>query len=109
MVLMGCDAELECFRYAAICAAPAVALAHHGLLDDTQATCYPTYAEKLTMTSRVTESIVIDQQCITGRSAAYTMDFSLGIVEILLGRPAAQKVADALLTKLQPLMIATYS
>ena len=95
-------------RYAAICAAPAVVLAHHGLLDDTQATCYPTHAIALPLTGRVTENVVLDQKCITGRSAAFSIDFALGIVEVLLGRPAAQKVADALLTKLEPLCNATY-
>ncbi len=83
--------------YAAICASPAVVFARHGLLDDKQATCYPTMQSKLPETGRATDTTVVDGNCITSQGPATAMEFALVLVEALSGKDLRQQVANALL------------
>src|SRR5688572_25700077 len=46
----------------AICAAPALTLSPHGLLDGKQATCYPSFRDKLL--HFVDQAVVVDGHCI---------------------------------------------
>ncbi|MEJ2740935.1 MAG: DJ-1/PfpI family protein [Gammaproteobacteria bacterium] len=55
---------------AAICAAPALVLATHGLLANKAATCYPGCEDQLPDTSRAQEAVVIDGNCITAQGPA---------------------------------------
>jgi len=82
---------------AAICAAPRV-LAEKGLLVDKQATCYPghitadnPYGVKLSEAP-----VVIDGKIITSRGPGTAMDFSLSLIEVLVGKTRRDEVEAAL-------------
>ena len=78
---------------AAICAAPTV-LAHLGLLDRKDATCYPGLEPKLTGAKTAGAAAVRDGKLITGRAAGTAFDFGLLLVEALCGAETAQRVKD---------------
>lgn len=80
---------------AAICAAPALALAPAGLLDGKQATCYPAFRDALL--HFVDRPVVVDGHCITSQGPATAMAFALQLVECLCGRTTHHEVAQALL------------
>ncbi|HEY1078292.1 MAG TPA: DJ-1/PfpI family protein, partial [Fontimonas sp.] len=81
--------------YAAICAAPALALNPHGLLDGKKATCYPAFRSNLL--HYVDLPVVVDGHCITGQGPASAVAFGLQLVESLCGSAKRKQVADALL------------
>lgn len=82
---------------AAICAAPAVVLANNGLLESKQATCHPAFADILKRRAKYkNSSVVIDEPFITSVAPGTAIEFSLSIVEILLGKSAASDVAEPL-------------
>lgn len=83
--------------YAAICAAPAVALAPHGLLDDTQATCYPTCADQLPDASKAAQRVVVDGNCITSQGPGTAMAFAIELIRQVCDEATAKQVADAAL------------
>lgn len=85
--------------YGAICAAPAVVLQTHRLLDNLQATCHPNFTGYLVNQEAVEKRVVVDGQCITSRGPGTAMEFSLKLVEILYGREKAQEVAAPMLFK----------
>ncbi|MEJ5258852.1 MAG: DJ-1 family glyoxalase III [Anaerohalosphaeraceae bacterium] len=87
---------------AAICASPAVVLAHHGLLDDCRATCYPSMQDKLP--SAQSAPVVVDKTCITSQGPGTAIPFALELVSRLHGRNAAEKVAAAMLVKWAPVL-----
>ena len=80
---------------AAICAAPSI-LSNLGILK--KGTCFPSFAEKLIndKTEYINESVVIDNNIITGRAAASSIEFSLQLVELLKGKEAREKVEKAI-------------
>lgn len=80
---------------AAICAAPALVLSPHGLLDGKQATCYPAFRDQLL--HYVNRPVVVDGHCITAQAPASAMAFSLQLVEQLCGAATRKDVAQALL------------
>lgn len=80
---------------AAICASPAVVLAHHGLLDDCKATCYPSMAEKLPR--RAEGRVVADGNCMTSQGPGTALEFALALAERLCGKDRADEVASAML------------
>ncbi len=80
---------------AAICAAPALVLAAHGLLDGKQATGYPAFRDALL--HYVDMPVVVDGHTITGQGPASAMAFALSCVEKLAGEPRRRTVAEALL------------
>jgi protein deglycase len=79
--------------YGAICASPALVLEHHGLLQGKKATCHPGFVENLSRRDGVGEKVVVDGNCITSRGAGTSIDFSLELLEILMGREKRQEVA----------------
>lgn len=79
---------------AAICAAPALVLSAHGLLDGKQATCYPAYRDKLI--HYVNQPVVVDGHCVTSQGPATAVAFGLKLVEVLLGAQTARKVSEDL-------------
>jgi 4-methyl-5(b-hydroxyethyl)-thiazole monophosphate biosynthesis len=91
----------------AICAAPALVLAPLGLLAGKKFTCYPGMEEKVNATccdatscadSKWSEErVVIDGNIITSRGAGTAGEFAIAIIEKLLDKAAAQKIADAVL------------
>lgn len=80
---------------AAICAAPALVLARHGLLDGKQATGYPALRDQLL--HYVNLPVVVDGHTITGQGPASAMAFALMCAEKLCGDQKRREVAEALL------------
>ncbi len=76
------------------CAAPSV-LAHLGLLKGKKATCFPTFREELAACGALVceEKAVRDGCFITGRGMGASMEFSLLLIEALLGKDAADAQA----------------
>lgn len=79
--------------YGAICAAPAVVLAHHGLLDPEIATCHPAFADQLPDTSQAHQPVVVAGRCVTSQGAGTAVAFALKLVELLIDRLTAESVA----------------
>ena len=82
---------------AAICAAPAVVLAHHELLGDRRATCHPTCMDQLPAEARSGERVVTSGNLITSRSPGTAMEFALAIVANLCGQELRNDLARQLL------------
>lgn len=81
--------------FGGICAAPALALAPHGLLDGKQATCYPAFREKLL--HWVDQPVVADGHCLTSQGPATAIAFGLALIEKLAGAETRHRVAADLL------------
>lgn len=90
-VLALCRSFAENKMIAAICAAPTV-LAALGLLDNKEATCYPTCEGKMQSAICTQAPVTVTGNIITGRSVGTAFLFALTIVEQLLGKEAADKV-----------------
>jgi 4-methyl-5(b-hydroxyethyl)-thiazole monophosphate biosynthesis len=100
---MATNGKLVC----AICAAPAIVLAPLGLLAGKKFTCYPGMEEKVNATccdaaccansKWSDERVVTDGNIITSRGAGTAGEFAIAIIEKLLDKAAAQKIADAVL------------
>ncbi len=82
--------------YGAICAAPAVVLEHHGLLEGKKATCHPAFADKLESSEHAAEKVVIDKNCVTSRGAGTSIDFSLELLATLMGEEKRKEVAEGM-------------
>lgn len=80
------------FWYAAICASPAVALAPHGLLDGLAATGHQGFRDDLPDQSRVTERVVVDQNCITSQGPGSAIEFALELVARVCGEDVREQV-----------------
>lgn len=85
--------------FAAVCAAPAVVLAPHGLLEGVQqATCYPALRDKLPASVTWKDEPVVEcGNCITSQGPATSLLFALAIVRRLRGAAVADEVGKALL------------
>ena len=79
--------------YGAICAAPAVALYPHGLLQGRRATCHPNFAHLAQGVDLVDAAVVVDRNCVTSRGAGTAPEFALTLVELLHGKEKAHEVA----------------
>jgi len=79
---------------AAICAAPKV-LASIGLLDNKKATGYPGVLEALGMEPE-TDTVVVDGNIITSRGPGTAMDFTLVLIEKLVGKTKRDEVEKGL-------------
>lgn len=78
--------------YGAICAAPAVVLEHHALLDDKTATCHPGFADQLSRRDETRAYVVADKNCVTSRGAGTAIAFGLELVEKLFGPERREEV-----------------
>ena len=82
---------------AAICAAPAVVLQHHGLLTGA-ATCYPADAFTDTIKGSLSQdAVVVSDNIVTSRGPGTAMAFSIKLVELLVSKQVADEVASAML------------
>lgn len=85
--------------YGAVCASPAVAMAPHGLLDNKQATCYPSCADQLPDASLANQRVVIDGNCITSQGPGTAMEFAVELIRQLVSDAKADEVAAGLLMR----------
>jgi 4-methyl-5(b-hydroxyethyl)-thiazole monophosphate biosynthesis len=83
--------------FAAICAAPALALQSYGVLKQRRMTCYPAFSDRLSGCTFVDQPVVVDGNCITSQGPATALDFALALVEQLVGSAVRRKVAKAML------------
>lgn len=81
--------------YGAICAAPALTLSPHGLLDGKQATCHPLFRERLL--HFVDMPVVIDGHCMTSQGPGTSVEFALTWVEKLASVAERRRVAAGML------------
>ncbi|PIN16558.1 putative transcriptional regulator DJ-1 [Handroanthus impetiginosus] len=86
--------------YAAICAAPAVALGSWGLLKGLKATCYPSFMEQLSSSASAVESRVQqDGKVVTSRGPGTAMEYAVALVELLYGKEKANEVSGPLVMR----------
>ncbi|XP_059661432.1 protein DJ-1 homolog B [Cornus florida] len=86
--------------YAAICAAPAVALGSWGVLKGLKATCYPSFMEQLSSSAATVESRVHqDGKVVTSRGPGTAMEYSIALVEQLFGKEKADEVSGPLVMR----------
>lgn len=85
--------------YGAICASPAVVLAHHKLLEDKGATCHPALADKLVCRRKKDARVVADGNCVTSRGPGTAIEFALELVRQLFGQERAEAVAGPMLAR----------
>lgn len=76
---------------AAICASPAVVLAHHGLDQGFQTTAHPGFTAQLHQFRD--QRTVTDRHCITSQGPGTALEFALTLVEALLGKDKRAQVA----------------
>jgi 4-methyl-5(b-hydroxyethyl)-thiazole monophosphate biosynthesis len=81
----------------AICASPAVVLAPLGLLPGKKFTCYPGMEEKVQGSKWTDDSVAIDGNIITSRSAGTAGVFAVAIIARLLDQLTGDKIAQAVL------------
>ncbi|MDR2344423.1 MAG: DJ-1/PfpI family protein [Spirochaetaceae bacterium] len=83
----------------AVCAAPALVLAPKGLLEGRAWTCYPGMEKEAGAAVKTwrDERVVADGNVITGRAAGTAGEWSVKIIEKLLGAETAVKVARSVL------------
>ncbi len=82
--------------YGAICAAPAVVLGHHGLLEGKKATCHPLFIAGLSSDELAEVNVVQDQNCVTSRGAGTAMEFALELLGLVMGDEKKREVAKGL-------------
>jgi len=82
----------------AICAAPMV-LEDLGLLQDKKATCYPSCEENLKSAVLTGAPVTVDGNIITSRGVGTAIDFSLELIEKLVGSEMAKKIASDIVYK----------
>jgi len=83
--------------FAAICAAPALALQQYGVLKQRRMTCYPAFSDRLSGCVFVDQAVVVDGNCITSQGPGTALEFALTLVEQLAGRTLRRQVAEAML------------
>ena len=84
----------------AICAAPALALAPAGILNGKRATCYPGFEKNFPPSvSFSNERVVVDDNVITSCGPGSALEFSLGLVERLVGKEKARALEEGLLAR----------
>ena len=99
------DKALELIRKAdeqsrlvgAICAAPAVVLEKTGILKGRRATCYPGFETRFTDVVFLEERVVLDGNVITSRGPGTAAEFSVALIEKLVGKKTADEIAAATL------------
>ena len=85
---------------AAICAAPALALAKFGLLDGCTATCYPTFEKEFDPSTKHSEDrVVVDGNIVTSRGPGTSLEFSLKLAAILAGPTTAEQLQGQMLAR----------
>jgi len=79
----------------AICAAPSI-IGKKGLLKGKKATCFPGFEDFLEGAEFTGAPVEADGNIITARGAGVALEFGLKLVEALSGKPAADKIKEAM-------------
>lgn len=79
---------------AAICAAPSI-YGQLGLLKNRNATCYPTFADKLDC-KKYGGSVVTDGNFVTAKGLGVALEMGLELINILVDEETSKAVADAI-------------
>lgn len=82
---------------AAICASPAIVLAHHHLLEGHKSTCYPAFQAALPDRTAASKRVVVDGNLITSQGPGTALEFALALVEAMLGPDHKKQVAEPML------------
>ena len=85
--------------YAAICAAPAVILAHHGLLAGKRATGHPAFQQMEAGTVDSQSRVLVDGNCITSQGAGTALEFALVLVELLYDSRKRGEVGESMVAE----------
>nr|CAB3475763.1 unnamed protein product [Digitaria exilis] len=86
--------------YAAICAAPPLALARWGLLHGVKATAHPAFVERFPgEVIAVDANVVVDGKVVTGSGPATSMEFALALVQQLYGKDKVDQIANPMLVR----------
>ena len=85
--------------FAAICAAPALALQNYGVLRQRRMTCYPAFSDRLSGCTFVDQPVVVDGNCVTAQGPGNALAFALTLVEKLCGKARRNEVARAMLVE----------
>jgi 4-methyl-5(b-hydroxyethyl)-thiazole monophosphate biosynthesis len=83
---------------AAICAAPMV-LETAGILENINATSYPSFKKEVPSCNYKEERVVKDGNIITSRGAGVALEFALEVVEYLEGKKVKEDLIDSMLVK----------
>jgi 4-methyl-5(b-hydroxyethyl)-thiazole monophosphate biosynthesis len=81
----------------AICAAPAVVLYPLGLLAGRRFTCYPGLEHDVSGAEWSKDNVVVDGNLVTSRGAGTAGLFAIAVIEKILSKADAKKVAEAVL------------
>jgi 4-methyl-5(b-hydroxyethyl)-thiazole monophosphate biosynthesis len=84
---------------AAICGAPSV-LSKAGILEGKKATIHPGVKDMLTGAKHVDERVVVDGRIITSQGPGTAMEFSMKLVEVLVGKRKVAQINETVLAKL---------
>eukprot|EP00924_Labyrinthula_sp_SR-Ha-C_P016968 maker-scaffold_6-snap-gene-20.58-mRNA-1 protein AED:0.05 eAED:0.05 QI:57/1/1/1/1/1/4/105/188 len=78
---------------AAICASPCVVFDGLSLLPEgTIVTCHPSFEKKLTRSKYSNERVVVSGNIVTSQGPGTTLEFSIKLIELLLGKEKADEV-----------------
>lgn len=94
-ILLKKQAELKKY-YAAICASPAIVLHHHGLVTPGKVTCHPGFVDLIDNGNVLESTLVVHENCITGRGAGTACEFALKLVEMLYSKEKKKQVEKSL-------------
>jgi len=83
---------------AAICAAPIV-LEKAGVIVNKNATSYPGFDKEMTSCNYMENRVVVDGNVITARGPGVAIEFSLTVVEYLLGKGIVEELKVGMLVK----------
>lgn len=79
---------------AAICAAPSI-YGQLGLLKEKNATCYPTFADKLNC-KNYGGGVVTDGNFVTGKGLGVALEMGLELIRVLVDKETSDSVAEAI-------------
>ncbi len=96
LVKQKCKEFAENKKVAAICAAPSV-LAGLGLMH--QATVHPDFNNQICNVEVLNESVVVDENIITGQGLGATIPFALKLVEIMVSKEKVDQIKEAICYK----------
>lgn len=95
LVLEQCRLFAANKKVAAVCAAPSI-LASQGLIDGKKATVHPDFEGIMDGAVVTHEEVTVDENIITGRGLGTTIPFALKLIESLVDKETARKVADGI-------------